>query len=87
MPELNLDSYCKTSKVGMVAVVAHPLRCDWYITCTFGHGTVGKCGSYQIFSAKKERCVLGSATTCKVSDEVDEDASDEHVFAVEPVMD
>lgn len=76
-PEHNLDSFCKTSEVGLVAVVPHPDRCDWYIQCTFGHASVGKCGAYQIFHPYKGRCVLGYPTICRFFD--DENESIENV--------
>lgn len=68
-PDFNINDFCVVSIVGNVEVVAHPQRCDWYITCIAGSGTIGRCGWQQIFSNRVRRCMAGDPETCEFTED------------------
>lgn len=67
-PEFNLNDLCKIDVVGNIAVLEHPDRCDWYISCTLGRATIGRCDWQTIFNIGRERCVPGDRDTCEFFD-------------------
>lgn len=65
-PDFNVDDFCQPDIVGSIATVAHPQRCDWYISCVVGRGFIGRCGWEQIFDATNARCASGNSDTCEL---------------------
>lgn len=67
-PDFNIDDFCNVNLVGSIATVAHPQRCDWFISCVVGRGSIGRCGWQSIFNSAVGRCVDGDSDTCEFTE-------------------